>query len=117
MKISTIIALYALLTGGVWGVLKYLLNAINTQVLGKIKDKATGLKYLKDVQAVYALVRAILENHANDISQERKISGEAILAALEELTKALEDFEVNETELDGIIAKVNAAIDSFKKAK
>lgn len=117
MEVNKLKAIYALLTGGVAGLLKYLLNALNTQVLGKIKDKETGLKYLKDAQAAYAFVRSILTNHSKDISEERRNRGETILAAIEELTKALEDFEVNESELDGIIAKVNAAIDSFKKAK
>lgn len=117
MRVNKLKSLYALLTGGVTGLLKYLLDALNTQILGKIKNKEDGLKYFKDAQAANALVRAILDNHSGDISEERRKKGEAILAAIEELTKALEDFEINETELDGIIAKVNAAIDSFKKAK
>ena len=117
MGISRLKSLLALLTGGIAGLIKYLLGVINTKVFGKIKDKETGLKYLKDAQAAYALVRALLENHAADLSEEKRKRGDAILAAIEELTKALEDFEVNETELDGIIQKVNAAIDSFKKAK
>ena len=117
MNISKIKALYALLTDGITGIIKYVLKAINTQVLGKIKDKETASKYLKDAQATYALVRTILDNHADDITAEKKKRGEAILAAIEEFTKALEDFKVEETELDEIIAKINTAIDAFKKTK
>lgn len=117
MDISTIKSLFALVTGGITGLLKYLLTSFNTQILSRIQDKETGLKYLKDAQAAYALVRAVLENHADDLSDERRKRGEAILAAIEELTKALEDFHVNETELDGIIAKVNDAVDAFKRTK
>jgi len=117
MNISKIVALYALLTDGVTGIVKYVLKAINTQVLGKIKDKETASKYLKDAQATYTLVRTVLDNHADDISDEKKKRGEAILAAIEEFTKALEDFKVEETELDKIIAKINTAIDAFKKTK
>ena len=117
MNISKIKALYALLTDGVTGIFKYLLKAINTQVLGKIKDKETAAKYLKDAQATYVLVRTVLDNHADDISDEKKKRGEAILAAIEELTKALEDFKFEETELEGIVVKINEAINAFKKTK
>ena len=117
MSISTLTSIYALLTGGLAGLVKYLLEVFNKQILGKITDKETGLKYLRDVQSVYALIRSIIENHAADFSEKRKAAGDAILAAIEELTKALDDFEVNETEFDGIIAKVKEAIDSWKKAK
>jgi len=117
MNLSTLTSIYVLITGGLAGLIKYLLEAFNKQVLGKITDKKTGLKYLKDVQAVYALVRTIMENHAADFSEKRKAAGDAILAAIEELTKALEDFEVNETEFDSIITKVKEAIDAWKKAK
>ena len=117
MKISKIKGTIALITGGVSGFLKFLLKTFNEQILGKITDKETGLKYLRDAQAVYALVRAILTNHDKDLSDEKKKRGNAILAAIEELTKALEDFEVNEDELESIVKKVNEAIDAFKKAK
>ena len=117
MSISIIKSICALITGGIAGLVKYFLNAFNQQVLGRITNKETGLKYLRDVQAVYALVRSIMENHAADFSDKRKAAGDAILAAIVELTKALEDFEVNETEFDGIIAKVKEAIDAWKKAK
>lgn len=117
MQISKLKAICALATGGISGLVKFLLNLFNTQVLARITDKETGLKYLKDIQAVYALVRTLLDNHAGDISDEKKKVGEAILAALEELTKALEDFQVDAEELDVIIDKVNAAIDAWKKAK
>lgn len=117
MKISKIKAALALLTGGLGGAIKYLLDVINTQLLGKIPNKETAAKYLRDVQAVDALLRAILGNHASDISEKRKECMEAILEALAELSKALEDFTITEDELDFIIVKVNAAIDAFKKAK
>lgn len=117
MNIGKIKAALALLTGGLSGLIKYVLKVFNEQVLGKIPDKETGAKYLRDAQATYSFLRAIMENHSSDLSEDRKEKLNAILSAIEELTKALEDFEVNETELDGIIKKVSDAIDAFKKAK
>ena len=117
MNIGKIKAALALLTGGLAGLIKYVLKVFNEQVLGKIPNKETGAKYLRDAQATYAFLRAIMENHSADLSEDRKEKLNSILSAIEELTKALEDFEVNETELDGIIKKVSDAIDAFKKAK
>lgn len=117
MNISKIKAVLAILTGGLAGIIKYVLDAFNTQVLAKIPNKETGLKYLKDAQAVYAFLRAIMENHSDDLSEKRKAALESILAAIEELTKALEDFEVKQEEFDEILIKVNEAIDAWKKAK
>ena len=117
MQISKLKAGFALLTGGLSGIIKYVLNVFNEQVLGKIPNKEVGAKYLRDAQAVYTFLKAVIENHSADISESRKECLQAILSAIEELTKALEDFEVNETELDDIIKKVAEAIDAFKKAK
>lgn len=117
MNISKIKAALALITGGLAGIIKYVLNVFNEQVLGRIPNKETGAKYLRDAQATYAFLRAIMENHSEDLSEDRKGKLNAILAAIEELTKALEDFEVNEGELDEIFKKVSDAIDAFKKAK
>lgn len=117
MHISKIKAALALLTGGLTGVIKYVLKKFNEQVLGKIPNKEVGLKYLRDAQATYAFLNAVIENHSADISEARLGKLKSILAAIEELTRSLEDFEVNETELEGIIKKVYDAIDAFKKAK
>ena len=117
MEISKMKAMLALLTGGVAGIIKYVLDVFNQQVLAKIPNKETGAKYLKDAQAVYTLLRAIMDNHADDFSAQRKEIFVAILAAVEELTKVLEDFTVSETELDAVVAKIQAAIDAWKKAK
>lgn len=117
LKFNRIKALYALVTCDIAGIIKYVLTVFNEQVLGRIKDKDTGLKYVKDTQAVSACLRAILENHVNDMGQERKVALESIVAAVDSLANALEDFEVNMEELDMILARVNAAIDAWKKSK
>lgn len=117
MKISKLKAALSLLTGGFAGIIKYVLNVFNEQVLGRIPNKEAGVKYIKDAQAVYAFIRAIMENHSEDLSAERKECLSAILSAIDELTKALEDFSINEQELDDIIIKVKDAIDAWKKAK
>lgn len=117
MTISKFKAIFALLTGGVGGILKYLNTVINTQILGKIKDKETALKYLKDAQALYALVNTIFVNHGDTLSEGKKKAVEAVLAAINELIKVLEDFQIEENEIASIIEKVNAAINAFKKAK
>lgn len=117
MEISKLKALYALLTGGIPGIIKYILGLFNTQVLGRIPNKEEGAKYIKDAQAVYAFIRAILDVHQADFSDKRKESLETILAAIEELTKAIEDFEMSETELTAIVDKIKVAIDAWKAAK
>ena len=117
MKISRIKALFSLLTGGIAGIIKYVLNVFNVQVLGRITNKETGLKYVRDIQAAYVFLRTVMGNHSDDLSDARKACLSSILTALEELTKALEDFNVNENELDGIIEKVTDAIDAWKKAR
>lgn len=117
MNISKIKAALALITGGLAGIIKYVLNVFNKQVIGRIPDKETAAKYLKDAQATYAFLRSIMEIHSEDLSEDRKGKLNAILAAIEELTNSLEDFEVNETELDEIFKKVSDAIDAFKKAQ
>jgi Rad3-related DNA helicase len=117
MEISKLKALLALLTGGVPGILKYILGLFNTQVLGRIPNKEEGAKYIKDVQAVYALIRTILDVHQEDFAEKRKESLETILAAIEELTKAIEDFEMSENELTAIVDKIKVAIDAWKSAQ
>ena len=116
MKFSKIKAVIALVFGGMAGVIKYALNVFNEQVLGRITDKVTGAKYIKDAQAVIALLQAILENHADDFSEQRKAVLKTIIEAIDELAKALEDLNVSEEELDSIIEKVKAAIDAWKAA-
>ena len=115
MKFSLWKAGFALLTGRIVGLLKYFLDVFNTQVLAKLPNKETAGKYMKDAQAFYALLRAIMENHAEDLSDKRRESLKAILAAIEGLTKALEDFQIEADELDMIFEKVKDAIDKFKK--
>lgn len=117
MKISKIKSIFALLTGGISGLIKYLLDVFNTQVLSRIKDRDCGTKYIKDAQAISAFIKSILDNHANDLTEKRKEAICSILAAIDELAKALEDFEVNREELDAIIDKVQEAIDTWKKSK
>lgn len=117
MVISKIKGAFALLTGGLAGIIKYFLTVFNTQVLARIPNKEAGVKYIKDIQAVYALIKTIMENHSADISDKRKECLGKILAALEELNKAIEDFTVSEDELEVIIEKVKEAIDAWKKSK
>ena len=117
MALNKIKAAFVLLFGGIGGLIKYALELFNNQILAKIPNKETGLKYLKDAQAFYAFLKVIIDNHAADMSAERKKSLESVLAAIEELTKALEDFKIEETEFTGIVQKVEDAIDAFKKAK
>ena len=117
MKISKLKGIFVLLTGGLAGLIKYVLDLFNTQVLARIPNKETGVKYIKDAQALSAFLRAIIENHSNDFSEEHKSALKSILATVDELAKALEDFEVKQEELDAIIDKVQTAIDAWKKAK
>ena len=117
MIISKLKAAYALLTGGMAGIIKYFLDVFNDQVLGRISNKESAAKYLHDVQAASIFLRAIMENHDEDLSEERKEAFAAILVAIDELAEALEDFELEQKELDEIIEAVKKAIDAWKKAK
>jgi hypothetical protein len=117
MKISKLKSIFVLLTGGLTGLIKYVLDLFNTQILARIPDKETGLKYIKDVQAFSVFLRTVVEIHSDDLSDSRKAALNSILAAVDELAKALEDFEINQDELDAIIEKVKDAIDAWKKAE
>lgn len=117
MSISKIKAWIALLTGGMAGIVKYVLEAFNKQVLGRITNKETAAKYIKDAQALSAFLGAILENHSADLSENRKAALKSILEAVDKLAVSLEDLQVSQAELDAIIEKVKAAIDAWKKAK
>lgn len=116
MCISKRKAAFALLKDGTAGIIKYFLDVSNEQVLARIPNKDVGLKYLKDVSCLYVCLRSIMENHATDISERCKACLESILATMEELTLALEDFNVNETEFKSIVEKAKVAIDAFKKS-
>ena len=117
MTISKITAAFALLTGGVAGIIKYFLGVFNSQVLGKIPNKESSIKYLLDVRAAHTFISAILSNHSDDIPEGKKAILLSILDAIDELAKAIEDFEVDEKEFDGIIQKVKSAIDAWNKSK
>lgn len=117
MKISTIKAVFALIIGGPSGFVKYLVTIFNDQVLTRIQDKDTALKYLKDVQAVQGLVSSLIENHKSDISEKKFAAAKAVLETIQELTKALEDFHVDDPEIEGIVEKIKAAINAWKAAK
>ena len=110
-------AIFALLTGGISGILAYFTNVINTQWLSQIKDKETAIKYLNDARALSVLIRTILANHGDSLSEGKRQAVEAVLAAIDELIKALEDFKVEATETASIIEKIKEAIEAFKKAK
>ena len=117
MIFSKLKAAYALLTGGMAGIIKYSLDVFNNQVLGRISNKESAAKYLHDVQAASTFLRAIMENHDEDLSEERKEAFAAILVAIDEFAEALEDFELEQEELDDIIEAVKVAIDAWKTAE
>ena len=110
-------AAWAFLTGGVAGGLKFFVDVFNDQILARITNKEAGIKYLKDVQALSTFITAIMQNHDEDLSEKRKECLKVILSAIDELAKALEDFNITEDELDEIICRIHDAIDVFKKAK
>lgn len=97
--------------------IKYPLDAFNDQVLSRIKDKETGLMYVKDVRAASVFGRTVLDNHSAQLSEEKKAALQKTVDALDELAKALEDFKIEPDELDVIIDKVKEAVDAWKKAK
>ena len=114
---SKVKGLFALVFGGYEGLIKYAVGIFNENVLAKIPNKETAAKYLSDAQAVCTLIRVVLANHGDSFTEGRKASLEAILAAIEELSKALEDFTVSESEIEAITEKVKDAITVWKKAK
>ena len=117
MTISKIKAAWAFLTGGLTGGIKFFLDAFNDQILAKIPNKEEGSKYLKDVQDLSVFITAITKNHDSDLTDKRKECLKVILSAIDELAKALEDFNITTDELDAIIVKIQEAIDTFKSSK
>ena len=116
-EFNKIKACLALLTGGLAGLAKYGAVAFNVSVLGNIKDKGTALLYLKDVQALMAFVKAVLDNHKDRISEKKKEASVKVLDALDTLACALADFEIGEDELEDIIESIEDAITALKRAK
>ena len=116
-EFSKVKACLALLTGGLAGLAKYGAVAFNVSVLGNINDKETALVYLKDVQALIAFVKAVLDNHKDRISDKKKEASVKVLDALETLADALADFEIAEDELEVIIEAIEDAITALKRAK
>ena len=112
---SKIKGLFALIFGGYVGLIKYAVGTFNEEVLAKIPNKETAAKYLADAQAVCALIRVVLTNHGDSFTEHKKKCLEAVLAAIEELSKALADFKVSEEEIEAITDKVKDAISVWKK--
>lgn len=107
---------WAFLRGDVISIIEFGVDIVNTQFLSKIPNKEVGVMYLKDVQALTSAVGAILDNHASQMSQEKKVAGDALIDALNELAKALEDFNISPDECTMLVDKIKAAIEAFKAA-
>lgn len=117
MNINYIMLVINTIFGGITGVVKYLLNLFNTQVLARITNKEEAQKYVKDVRAFSVFLTAIVENHGDAMSEGKREAANAVIAAVDTLAKALEDFTIDETEFDEIIQAVKDAVSKWKKAK
>ena len=117
MNINYIMLVLNTIFGGITGVVKYLLNLFNTQVLARITNKEEAQKYVKDVRAFSVFLNAIIENHGDSMSEGKRDAANAVIAAVDTLAKALEDFTIDETEFDEIIQAVKDAVSKWKKAK
>ena len=108
---------FCALFGGVTGLIKALLDWFNDRVLSRIEDKETAAKCLADIRDFRVLLGAVFARHTEWMSEARRVAADKILAAIDTLCAALEDFKLNPEELDAIIDAVKEAIDAWKKAK
>lgn len=115
MKISKIKAAWALLTGGVEGLVEYLLGLFN-ELLQKIDPKEM-YRYCGVVKAIATCLRTIFDLFKDKIGEAKTAAINATIKALDDLAAALEDGKYEKHELDQLIDNVKQAIEAWKKAK
>lgn len=116
MNISKFKLIWTAMTGGVTGVIEYLLDIFNKQILSRIHiDKAA--LYAGSVKAVADCLNNIFNLWAGKIGEEKAKAFVATIEAVSALAKALEDANVSEDELDLVIAQVKEAVEAWKAVK
>ncbi len=117
MEISKIKLVLKACTGGVAGVVEYLLELFNEQVLARIKDKEEFAAYAEDVAAFASFLDGVFGRHEKWMSEEKRAAFTATINAIRELAEALKDANVTPEELDAVVDKVEEAVEAWKKAK
>jgi len=117
MNISKIKAVWKLTTGGVAGLIEYLLDLFNDQVLAKVKDKEEFAAYAEDVAQFVFFLDGVMNRHTKWMSDAKRAAFSATINAVKELADALKDCKFEASELDAVIEKIKAAIEAWKAAK
>lgn len=112
MEISKLKLSWKYLTGGVDGVIEYLLDQFSKQVLAKA-DPDTLKKYCSDVKALSDFIAMVIANHGDDWGEHKTSVAKSIVVGLGDLAAALSDGKVTKDELDHIIDEIEATIKLF----
>jgi len=104
------------LMGGVEGLVEFVLDWFNTNVLAKIKDAEEFAAYAVDVELLATYLEGVFLRHEKWMSEGRRAALSATIAAVRELAVSLKDCKVEKAELDAIVDKVVAAIKAWKEA-
>lgn len=116
MKISKLMLVIKACQNGVTGVLGYLLEVFNEQVLARIEDKDEFAAYAGDVAAVASFLDGVFGRHEKWMGEAKRPAFSATINAIRELADALKDATVTEDELDAVVGKVKDAVEAWKRA-
>lgn len=105
------------LMGGVEGLVEFVLDWFNANVLAKIKDAEEFAAYASDVECFAEYLDGVFNRHQKWMSEARRSALVATINAVREMAMSLKDCKVEKSELDAIVDKVVAAIKAWKDAK
>jgi len=113
MKVSKLKVIAKYFTGGIAGVVEYILDLFNEMIQKLPKSEVAKYAQLaKDIANFVAnLANSLISNEA------KKKAAIATAQCFADLATALLDANMTKDELDGIIESVKAAIDAWKEAK
>lgn len=112
MEISKLKLTWKYLTGGVDGVIEYLLDQFSEQVLSKVNPE-TFPKYCSDIKALSDFISVLITNHGDDWGEHKTSVVKSIVIGLGDLASALSDGKITKAELDRIIDEIEAMIKLF----
>ena len=112
MEISKLKLTWKYLTGGVDGIVEYLLDQFSTQVLSKASPELLA-KYCSDVKALSIFIADVVVNHKDDLGEHKTSVAKSIIAGLGDLASALSDGKVTKDELDHIVDEIEAMVKLF----
>ena len=106
---------FAALFGGT-SLVRTVLDWFNEKVLSRISDPDEAKCYSEDVSDFCAFVKQVLNRHKTWMSDATRSAWASVIGSIDTLSKALENCNIDEEELDAIVESVKAAIAAWKVA-